>query len=282
MAIDKAKGIVAKPMPKTWHDRHAIHKSDMSEDDKDLYYKIVANKKPYFMRYIYPALMKQYNTYIKNTNRNAQREFDMTIEEMRALPYQKLTGRQKEFLSYYDRYMPVGLNSCVMNNICRRFEEEFDGSVSRHNSTHNFDYTIMKSDAEYTQRQYRQIYELYIEYNLHLRNYEIFTSYEKIDKIESSITLINMENDFRRECEMAVPNAKVLCNIVLDICYRRSSTKKFAWSMCGETIIQNLLDKNDRIISVPVQDNDGDLLFNGKRFSVKEKKVIDADDDSIE
>ena len=68
-AIDKAKGIICKPMPRTWHDRHAANKI---EDDelREFYRSIVADKKPYFMRYIYPALMKQYNQYIKNTNRN--------------------------------------------------------------------------------------------------------------------------------------------------------------------------------------------------------------------
>ena len=59
-AIDKAKGIICKPMPRTWHDRHAANKI---EDDelRDFYRSIVADKKPYFMRYIYPVLMKQYN-----------------------------------------------------------------------------------------------------------------------------------------------------------------------------------------------------------------------------
>ena len=48
-AIDKAKGIICKPMPRTWHDRHAANKI---EDDelRDFYRSIVADKKPYFMR----------------------------------------------------------------------------------------------------------------------------------------------------------------------------------------------------------------------------------------
>ena len=50
-AIDKAKGIICKPMPRTWHDRHAANKI---EDDelRDFYRSIVADKKPYFMRYL--------------------------------------------------------------------------------------------------------------------------------------------------------------------------------------------------------------------------------------
>lgn len=69
------------------------------------------------MRIIYPALMKQYNTYIKNTNKNAMREFQMTIDEMLEMPRSELSERQKDFLRYYESRMPVGNHDCVMNRI---------------------------------------------------------------------------------------------------------------------------------------------------------------------
>ena len=106
-AIDKAKGIVCKPMPRLWYDRHAANKS---EGDAKFQRNIVADKKPYFMRYIYPMLSKQYNTYIKNTDKNALREFQMTVAELKATPKSDLTERQEEFLRYYDFRMPVGVN----------------------------------------------------------------------------------------------------------------------------------------------------------------------------
>ena len=62
---DKAKGIVCKPMPRDWHDKHAVNKIE-STAQRDFFRSIVASRKPYFMRYIYPSLMKEYNTYIKN------------------------------------------------------------------------------------------------------------------------------------------------------------------------------------------------------------------------
>ena len=92
-AIDKAKGIICKPMPKSWHDRHTVNKIE-DDDTKRFYRSIVADKKPYFMRYIYPSLMKQYNTYIKNTNRNALREFQMTVDEMMSMPFENLSERK--------------------------------------------------------------------------------------------------------------------------------------------------------------------------------------------
>ena len=271
-AIDKAKGIVCKPMPKSWHDRHTVNKIE-DADKKTFYRDIVADKKPYFMRYIYPALMKQYNTFIKRTNKNALREFQMTVDEMQALPYSELTGRQKEFLRYYGYKMPVGIGDCVMNRICRRFEEEFDGYVKKHTSSTNFNYTIMKNERQYSSNQFYSIKKLYEEYNKRLQNYAIFTNYERVDEYDSLAEYINMNEWFRSGCEEICPNHETLSNILLDICYKRSATKRFAWGVCGHDIIQNLLRNNNGVISFPVLDDSGDIEFCGNRYMIKAKTI---------
>lgn len=265
-AIDKAKGIVCKPMPRLWYDRHAANKS---EGDAKFQRSIVADKKPYFMRYIYPMLSKQYNTYIKNTDKNALREFQMTVAELKAIPKSDLTERQEEFLKYYDFRLPVGVNPCVMNKICWRFEDEFDGHIGKHNSAIKFDYSIMRSEDEYTTKQFNSIKRLYDDYNKRLVNYAIFADYERIDDCDSFATLSVMNDEFRKECYKICPNASMLCNIILDICYTRSSTKRFAWNMCGSEIIHNLLIKNDNKISYPTLDCDGDIEFCGNKFIVE-------------
>lgn len=271
-AIDRAKGIVCKPMPRYWHDRHAANKIE-NITQRELCRKIVADKKPYFMRYIYPALMKQYNTYIKNTDRNSLREFQMTVAELYKIPIGETTERQREFLKYYEYRMPVGTNNCIMNKICRRFENEFDGYVGKHNATGKFDYTIMRSDAEYTSNQFNSIKRLYDDYNRRLADYMVFADYERIDKCDSYVALTTMNDEFRKECYRICSNSDALCNIILDICYTKSSTKRFAWSMCGSEIIHNLLRRNKNQISYPVMDADGDIVFGGCTFSVETKSI---------
>lgn len=271
-AIDKAKGIICKPMPKTWHDRHAANKIE-NDTDRDFYRSIVADKKPYFMRYIYPSLMKQYNTYIKNTDRNALREFQMTVEEMKQLPFCELSDRQRDFLRYFDYRMPVGTGDCVMNKICRRFEKEFDGYIGKHNSLVKFDYRIMRGNAEYSASQFNAIKKLYEDFNKRLRNYAVFADYERVDECDSYNELSLMNDDFRRECNIICQNKDAMCNIILDMCYTRSSTKRFAWSMCGDEIIHNLLERNNHTISFPVIDCNGNIEYCGDRFSVASKKI---------
>lgn len=269
-AIDKAKGIVCKPMPRLWYDRHAANKS---EGDAKFQRNIVADKKPYFMRYIYPMLSKQYNTYIKNTDKNALREFQMTVAELKAIPKADRTERQEEFLKYYDFRLPVGVNPCVMNKICWRFEDEFDGHIGKHNSAIKFDYSIMRSEDEYTTKQFNSIKRLYDDYNKRLASYAIFADYERIDDCDSFIALSVMNDEFRKECYKICPNKSTLCNIILDICYTRNSTKRFAWSMCGSEIIHNLLQRNDNQISYPTLDSDGDIEFCENKFVVETIKI---------
>lgn len=82
-----------------------------------------------------------------------------------------------------------------------------------------------------------------------------------------------MNDEFRKECHKICPNEGALCNIILDICYTRNSTKKFAWNMCGSEIIHNLLSKNDNQISYPTLDSEGDIEFGDNKFIVKTIKV---------
>lgn len=271
-SIDKAKGIIAKPMPKEWHDRHhALMVED--PDKKRLYLSILADKKPYFMRYIYPDLMKQYNTYIRNTNKKAQREFSLSIDELMEKPESELNEREQEFIRYYLNCMPVGIGDCVTNQICRRFEKAFDGYVGRHNAESDFDYTIMKSGAEYSTKQYNSILRLFDDYNRRIRDYTVFASRERVDSDEAIANMYMMKVEFRNACDAACSNSQVLCDILLDICYQRSCTKKFAWSMCGKEIVGNLLQKNDNRIRFPVLDPEGTIVFGGNRFSFSEKEI---------
>lgn len=279
-AIDKAKGIICKPMPKTWYSRHEINKLE-DESERMFYRSISAERKPYFMRYIYPELMKSYNKYVKNCDSNSYREFRMGVEELDAIPRDQRTDRQNEFLYYYYKGMPVGTNDCVMNIICRRFEQAFDKYVSKHRDTEDFDYTRMKyPGVEYSARQYQSLKKIYDIYNARMRSFAIYQKYENIDEYETMTAKMTLDADFRRECDTVCPDRRTLCNIILDICYQKSSTKAFAWAMCGREMIENLLDRNGRKYTYPVASPTGDFEFAGQTFTLKTVEV--DNDDSIE
>ena len=82
-----------------------------------------------------------------------------------------------------------------------------------------------------------------------------------------------MQEEFRRDCEIICSNGETLCDIVLDLCYTKSATKKFAWLICGGEIIHSLLKKNDYTIQVPILDSDGEIEFGGSKFSIISKRL---------
>lgn len=266
-SIDKAKGIVAKPMPRYWHDRHSISQIEDPEE-RHFQLSIVADKKPYFMRYIYPALSRQYNTYTKTANRNSLREFGLTLDELIQISDQDRTERQNDFIRYYYNRIPVGTGDCVMNKICRRFETEFDGYLKRRKESGKFDLSILKGDAKYSKTEFREVNKLYNAYCSRLKQYMAHANSEHVSEEEYSSMFIELKNEFNHACDVACPNKDSLCNIIIDLCYAKNSTKKFAWDMCGTEMIENLLDKNNRILAFPTCAPDGCICFGGKRFTV--------------
>ena len=277
-AIDKAKGIIAKPMPKEWYDRAANRiTDDLSEEEiknKKFNLSVLADKKPYFMRYIYPNLMSQYNTYIKNTDKKCIREFRQSIDELLSKSADELTEAESEFITYYYQRMPVGIHDCVMNKICLRFEEEFDGYFLKNISDTEFDYSIMKSGQDYTTAQYNAISRLYEQYIKRLQEYMQYSKRERIDEDESASKRSLMVQDFKVECQRACSNAAQLCDIILDLCYSRNGSKQFCWDICSEEIIYNLLIHNNNTIYFPTKDDDGDIEFCGTKFSLISKGGI--------
>ena len=185
----------------------------------------------------------------------------------------QLTDRQAEFIRYYHSRMPVGMNDCVMNKICRKFEQEFDGILTRSRVDAPFDYRFMRNDSQYSQRLYNDVKQVFDNYNKRLKKYKVFAEYERIDDFEWQQALTEIEDEFRRSCDELCPNEDVLCNVILDICYKTSSTKRFAWSMCAENIIKNLLVVNDGVVRYPVPDESGNISYAGKKFSIHKKEL---------
>ena len=277
-AIDKAKGIISKPMPRYWYDRVANRLPDDADDDairiRELNLRIVADKKPYFMRYIYPALMSQYNTYMKNTNTKCLREFRMTIDELLEIEPSELTEDQSQFLFYYRQRMPVGTNDCVMNKICRAFEKEFDRLPMLSYTDSSFDCSIMKSGAEYSRAQYSAIEKLFEQHNKRLQERQReLKRHRAIEDDTNGCYQASMLDFFRAECYKICSNSKTLCDIIIDLCYQRSGSKQFVWDVVGDVIVENLLEKNGNVLSFPLLKEDGDIQYDGCAFGMVDMEV---------
>lgn len=268
-AIDRAKGIIAKPMPKRWHDNHCNQIED-GDDEKTIKQKlfdqkIVVNKKPYFFIYNYDHLRKELRDYERTTDRVCEQRFGIPYDQLKCK--QQLSDDEEQFIYWAEKQYPVERSNCLINRICWRIEkEDFDIKKQKY----DFDYCIYKSDGEYSIRPNTKmkstLKDKFLEFQKLITRRHVDSKYRLV-----SDEIRDISDQFQLECLQVCPDKKLLCDLLLDICYdskMSKHSKRFVWHICGDVIIDNLLEKHDYKISIPILDNDGDIEFNGNLYSM--------------
>lgn len=285
--IDKTKGIEAKDMPDKWYSwiSNKISKGKDSSEKKENWFnrKLVADKKPYFMKYIYPSEKSNMNEYIKKNNEKCIMRFRITLNEL--LEKENKTKDEEKFIQCYYQRMPLGIAPCTINKICWKIEGMFDDM--KFISNDDFDYSILKCDGiEYSNQLYNKIKKIYDRYRREVSDYAQYAKSERLKSEDRQMQKYIFKEQFRKQCLEQCPNEEYLCNIVLDLCYSKSKySKQFAWDICGDMFIQNLLKRHNYQITYPTFDEDGDIEFNGQHFSMKASEIkvnLDIEDNMME
>ncbi len=258
-------------MPRYWHDPMALKRPDGDDPAAlatyELNRRIVADRKPYFMRYVYPALMRDYRQYLKDTDAKCLSKYRMTVSDLEAIPEEERSEDQGEFLRYYYMKMPVGISDCVMNRICRKVEQAFESPIACAEGG-RFDYGILKANVGYADGKFTKIRGLYDECAKHQRTKSAARLKRRNSDGHGGDYAITVVQRFCREAERVCSNEDELMDVVLDVCYGRESTKQFVWDTVGRSIVRRLLKKNNNEICFPVEDPDGDISYFGERFSM--------------
>lgn len=279
-AIDRIKGVVARPVPKEWLDSRLFKIMDDDDEatirDKQINANITAEIKPWFFIYRYSSLKSELDKYIKSVKSNCKIRFGKTLDELYAS--NSKSDEENMFIYNYEKYMPVSRAVGTMNRICWRIEDEFKTTDVLPNV--EFDCSILKSDAIYAQEEYDSIKQLYDEYN---KNMQLFLKQKHKNELgddEVGFDITKLKDVFVSECYKVCPNTEVLSNIVIDLCYSSNKNKTFAWDVAGEQIFNNVLKNNGYKIQYPIKDIDGDIEFCGNKFSLHTQKIggeLDAD-----
>lgn len=263
-AIDKAKGIEAKPMPAKWYSQNAVKSAHNSRSWQSR--QLLADKKPYFMQYIYPAEKTKIMEYCKKSNEKCLMRFRITLGELQNK--KEKTPEESAFLDCFRKKMPLGTAPCTVNKICWKIEKAFDNLKAFQQEP--FDYSILKSNADYSKQMYAKIKKVYDRYQRETSAYMQYAKSERISSEERQMQKYHLKEQFKRQCLEQCPNEQALCNIVLDLCYSKSQhSKQFAWDICGDVFIQNLLKRKHYEITYPALDENGEIEFNGQHFSMK-------------
>ena len=245
--------------------------------DKEIDTRIAANIKPWFFIYRYSQLKSELDKYMKSVRSNCKIRFGKTLEDLCASEY--LTDEEEAFIYNYEKYLPVSRAPGIINRICWKIEDEFKTTDVLPDV--EFDRSILKSDAEYSQEEYDAIKKLYDEYGKNLLLISKGRNKNETTAEDAEFSVNQLKESFKRDCLTACPNARTLANIVVDICYLSNKNKSFAWDVAGEEIFQNVLSNSSGKIQFPVKDEHGDIEFCGKRFSLHTKVIGGGSYDDI-
>ena len=281
-SIDRIKGVVAQPIPKEWLDpRFSKPKSGDDEvilKKKVIDYNIAAEIKPWFFIYRYSHLKTELDKYMKSVKSNCKIRFGKTLDNLYVSDNR--TEEEEAFIYNYEKYMPISRAPGAMNRLCWKIENEFQ-SVDVLPDV-EFDRSILKSNAAYSQEEYDAIKELYDEYNKTVQIFLKGVKKNDSDKTERDVVMNQLKNEFANACSVVCPNSEILANIVVDICYLSNKNKSFAWDVAGENIFQNVLKNSENKIQFPIKDDDGDIEFCGEMFSLYTLEVRGDKNDDFE
>ncbi|HID0881379.1 TPA: RNA-dependent RNA polymerase [Clostridium botulinum] len=292
--IDSIKGIIPKKVPSHWYNYKELkinyeYKVDKNgviikekDDEKTIEWKkfnqkLLSNKKPYFFIYNYSKLKRKYKKYIENNNTNCLIKFGLTLDEL--IKKENKSEDEEEFIKYYNLMMPVSIEKSLMNRLCWILEDKFkDIETNIRQENNNFDYDFLKLNAKYSKKDKEIINEIYNEYKKEAKLYKMSkkNSDENEENTEDSRQVLI--DKYQRKVFEVCNNEDMICDILLDICYGSSQNKQFVWDICGDTIIDRLLKKNNHSINVPIITNKiTNTYWQGEYYELESVQVEEDD-----
>ena len=266
-------------MPLHWYiDKENVIKEEDNDEiraKKALNHLLCASKKPYFFAYNYQSLKAEYDEIMQNINSKLVNMFKKTYKEMKNST--NLTENEQKMLDLCTKRINLDLSPSTMNRICWAVEDNFDG-VDLFNDV-NFDYSIYKSNVDYSIITYNQIRDLCEDYLKKLRQINKKRVIEEQDDEEYYSDKEQMIMLLSEKCEEICSNNKELCDILLDLCYIEGLNKNIVWNICSNTIVDNLLEKNNFLLTYPEKSSNGDFDCCGYSFINKTIKIGDDNND---
>ena len=269
LQIDAAKGLKIKPFPRQWTSYQKINEEDSEEEKsrKEFENKLMIEKRPEFMRFLYPKYNREFKDFDSDFNLYSMIKFGKKVEEIRASD--EKTEEEMSLLDYYDKKNPLLQTNGVMNRVCRYMQEQLKGINKKSRITPSaeiFD-ILYREDIQLNDEQMEQLIEKYHEYDEFKKTKQLksseFSTYEQYYKY------------VRNNClETISSNIQELANAAVYICYKKfpNKAKDFCWDVFGVGIVENLKERKP-YANIPVLDDNGEIEYLGQQYSIKETSV---------
>lgn len=288
--IDAAKGEIFIPPPKEWSKKQKYisitsemtpkEKKEAEKDNQIINFnnKICGDRKPYFFGYVYPKYLRDHMRHKKNYKKMCELLFGCTIYELSQK--KDKTSKEITFLKRYYKYMPLLVNNCTMNILCKYVEDvEFDNKWKK--SEKQFDYTILMSDnydiddKELYLKIKNIIKEFNKKYNLVIKEKRELIELENIVLDEEEEDGFNLElsmliQDYENILISLCSDAHKVTDYLINIYYKhyKNNPKTLLWGQFGEYILENVKFKTEKAYFPILDENGQDYL--GRKYSLKE------------
>ena len=269
--IDKAKGIISNSMPQYWHSRRACAKK-FCDDETELEFQlsICAEKKPYFMMYVYPSLgklVRKYESSVKfAAKQRFQQEYDLLLEK----DADELTDDEAGFIISSHCNAPTNYGECTMNRLCWMVEDQFPRRATRQPAA-NFDQRLVIDNGfdikEADPKLVKQIGQIVHDYSILIRDKmkEVASGDESFTRwigFALHVQLLGISNDYA-----------LVRNILATKFYDKEWVRCLLFGRRPWSVLAVCRAHCDQPIA-PVYDADGDIVYSGEHYTMQPTEVI--------
>lgn len=270
MTIDASKGIKVREFPKHWTKYQPILEDDSPEERarKEFENKLIIDKRPAFMKYLYSHYSKDYNAFKDDFDRYClikvgKKYNDLTEEE-------KNSELGQSIIKYYNQKNPLLETNGVMNRVSKYMQNQLKEvkTVSKFTNNEQIFEKLYNSKIELDESKL----ELMI---LKKKEYDDFKKLKQLKESDYS-TYQQYYKFLRNDClEKISSNIQELANLAVYICYKLnpSKQKNFCWDVFGGGIVENLIEKNSSA-HVPILDKNGNVDYLYDKYSMKQINVL--------
>lgn len=267
--IDASKGIKVEAFPKHWTKYQPILEDDGPEERvrKEFENKLIIEKRPEFMKYLYSHYMKDYNSFKDDFDKYCLIKLGKKYDELTEADKNSDIG--KEIVEYYNKKNPLLETNGVMNRVSRYMQAQLKEikTIGKDKNTEELFEKLYNADIP--------LDEIKLELLLEKRkDYDDFKKLKQLKESEFS-TYEQYYKFLRNDClEKISSNMQELANLAIYICYKLNPNKpkNFCWDVFGSGIVDNLKEKNKNA-NVPCLDEKGDIEYLYSKYSMKKLDV---------
>jgi hypothetical protein len=248
--IDKTKGLVVEKPPE-W---------SIWVSGNDLHNSILTDKRPFWMRYLYPHKMKEWTSYHRNYNLYCYAKWNTSIDVL-LHSYDVLNKEQEKIVSKFRKFSPLVLGS---TSIMEKISEHMIESVKElklNIKNSGFDYSIYKDEKiSYDKKLVEPMKKIIKKYNKLKKDLFFSGEYDNISQIIEVIKgdVFSISSDLGE-----------LTNLALDLCYGGKMNQEFVHHIFEDGILYNLKRKN-KVANIPILNDNGDIELANRRYQMVE------------